>query len=418
MSLFFENLLSPHLSGFRKAHDCQSVLLRLIETCKTSLDKNYIYGALLTDLSKAFDCLPHKLLIAKMKAYGFDTQSCLLVASYFNERKQRVKVSGMKSEWLNILKGAPQGSLFGPFAYNVHSNDLLYLINESCDVYNYADDNTVGCSGNDNVEVMNKLSHVSNIMIQWFQNNLMKANPDKFQLIVFNPRSTNIPSLTISGNVIQSQPIVKLLGVNLDIKLNFSNHIHEICQKAGRKVNVLSRLCRTLDVKGKSMLFNAFVLSQFNFCPTVWHHCSIKDMKKIERIQFRALRFIHNDFTSTYAELRGKSDRPLLYVERLRVIATEVYKCINKMNPTYLHDMFYVKDQAYAMRNTNVNLPKYNTVRYGKLSIKYEGASLWNSLDHNVKASMSLKMFKENIAKWNGPKCACSYCNICVISHI
>ena len=140
LSVFFEKLFSSSLSGFRKSHNCQSVLVKFIETCKSTLDRNELYGALLTDLSKAFDCLPHKLLITKLRTYGVDANSCMLIASYFRERKQRVKISNKKSEWLYILKGAAQGSIFGPFAYNVHSKDILFLLMETCDVYNYGDE--------------------------------------------------------------------------------------------------------------------------------------------------------------------------------------------------------------------------------------------------------------------------------------
>ena len=128
------------MSGFRKSHNCQSVLMRLTHECKKYLDVNHVY--------ETFDCLPHKLLISKLKAYGVDMKSCMLVANYFQYRKQRVKVSGHKSDGLSITKGAAQGSMFGPFAYDIHSNDLLYLMSNICDIYNYADDNTLGYGGN------------------------------------------------------------------------------------------------------------------------------------------------------------------------------------------------------------------------------------------------------------------------------
>ena len=100
-----------------------------------SPDNNKVNAILLTDLSKAFDCLPHRLLISKLKTYGLDNDACTLVASYFCDRNQRVKIGSYKSGWLNVIKGAPQGSLFGPFAYNVFSNDLLVLLSTTCDIY-------------------------------------------------------------------------------------------------------------------------------------------------------------------------------------------------------------------------------------------------------------------------------------------
>ena len=115
LSEFFHNIFSPHMSGFRKAHGCQDVLLNFTDNAKLSLDNRNVTLALLTDLSKAFDCLPYKLLLSKLHAYGVDRNACLLILSYFTDRKQRVKLGDCLSDWRQILKGATQGSLFGPY---------------------------------------------------------------------------------------------------------------------------------------------------------------------------------------------------------------------------------------------------------------------------------------------------------------
>jgi len=90
-------MLSSHLSGFRKGYSCQSVVLRLVEDWKSNLDKEGPSGALLTDLSKAFDCLSYKLIISKLCAYGFNENACMLIASYFTNRKQRVKIGDSRA---------------------------------------------------------------------------------------------------------------------------------------------------------------------------------------------------------------------------------------------------------------------------------------------------------------------------------
>ena len=95
---YFNDIFSSFLSGFRKQHSCHNGLLRYVENCKKHLDKNMFYGTLLTDLSKAFDCLPQKLLITKLKAYGVCDNACMLISSYFQERYQRVKVGNSKSQ--------------------------------------------------------------------------------------------------------------------------------------------------------------------------------------------------------------------------------------------------------------------------------------------------------------------------------
>ena len=93
MMVFFNSILSISLSAFRKKYSCETVLIKLVEDWKALLDKRHIVGAMLLDLSKAFDCLPHSLMIAKLKAYGFNTNSCNLIHSYLINQKQDVKLA-------------------------------------------------------------------------------------------------------------------------------------------------------------------------------------------------------------------------------------------------------------------------------------------------------------------------------------
>ncbi len=99
------------MSGFRKGYSCESVLIKLVENCKRALDVNMVYGIVVTDLSKALDCLPPRLVVAKMQAYGLSDTACALTASYFAERKQSVKINGKTSKWRGLIKIVPQGSI-------------------------------------------------------------------------------------------------------------------------------------------------------------------------------------------------------------------------------------------------------------------------------------------------------------------
>lgn len=419
MSEFFDRIASPYMSGFRKSHNCQSVLLRFVEKCKTAIDNNMVYGAVLTDLSKAFDCLPHRLVVSKLRAYGLSEDSCMLIANYFTGRKQRVKIGGNRGEWMTLLKGAPQGSIFGPFIFNLFQNDLLFRIEKLSDIFNYADDNTVGYCAESVQEVNRALQQATKEMLSWFEINYMQANPAKFQFIVFD-KMLSACSLTIKDEVmLQSQGSVKLLGLLIDVKLSFSEHISIICSKAGKQISALARISRDLDVNTKLMLFQSFILCQFNFCPIVWHFCSLKDSQKIEKVQHRALKFVFNDFTSSYSELRERANRPLMYVERLRRMMIEMFKICNKNEPVYNHNLFVFSENTYSMRNNMALVqPKCNSVKYGINSLRYQGAKLWNNLDFSFESDTSLDDFIKCISRWNGIKCKCSFCSACVLQRM
>ena len=181
----------------------------MVENIKKQLDEGKVVCAVLIDLSKAFDCLPHKLLISTFRAYGISVSACDVITSYLRDRKQRVKIGTTKTNWMSVKKGAAQGSLFGPFSYNVFTNDVFMILDECVDVYNYADDNTLICSGYDyNTVKQNVLENV-NKMIKWFEQNNMKVNPDKFQCIVFGNVET-VGTFEIHGNNVIPEEHVKL----------------------------------------------------------------------------------------------------------------------------------------------------------------------------------------------------------------
>ena len=123
--------LSPFLCGFQKDYSMQQCLMVRIENFKKDLDKRLLAGAILTDLSKAFDCLKHDLLIAKLNAYGFDNSSLKFILSYLSERKHRTKVNNSYSSWSEVKTGIPQRSILCPLLFNIYLNDIFLFIGKS-----------------------------------------------------------------------------------------------------------------------------------------------------------------------------------------------------------------------------------------------------------------------------------------------
>ena len=120
--------MSKHQCGFRKGFSVQHCLLSLLEKWKSAIDNRKTFGALLiTDLSKAFDCLSHDLLIAKLNAYGSNTAALRLVQNYLSNRKQRTKTNSYFSSWKEILFGVPQGSILEPLLFKIFLRDLFFM---------------------------------------------------------------------------------------------------------------------------------------------------------------------------------------------------------------------------------------------------------------------------------------------------
>jgi hypothetical protein len=130
-----------------------------------------------------------------------------------------------------------------------------------------------------------------------------------------------------------------------------------------QQLKILKRLGRYLDRLSKLTIFHTFILSNFNFCPLAWHFCTDKNSKKLEKVQERALRFVYDDYTSSYINLLEKA----LQIRRIRTMALETYKIVNKLAPECLHDLVNVTNSKYVFRYSNIlDVPQVRTTRYGK----------------------------------------------------
>ena len=346
---FFDIILSKLFSGFRKKYSCQTSLLRMIESWKSALYSGDMVGSVAIDLSKAFDSLPHGLLIAKIHAYGVSLSSCKLIASYPHNRKQRVKICDQRSNWLDVERGVPQSSILGPLLFNIFINDIFFF-SEKCSLFNYADDNVISCAGSIVWEMRHVLSHKVNNLLDWFNGSYLAANPSKFQAMLLSNAYTSTPEaelgLVINDIQVNSTDSITILGVIVDNKLNLNDHIYTLCAKPDKQLNALQRLSKSLDKDSKLAIYKSFIMSNFYFCPVVWIFTSKSSLNKLEDFQRRALRFVLCDNDSCYENLLTAAYVPGIRINLLRCLAIEVFKCVNGLNPDYLNKLIIKKTES------------------------------------------------------------------------
>ena len=260
ISVYFDKFLSDQQCGFRKGYSTQHCLLNLLEKWKNSVDKGKSFGALLTDLSKAFDCLDHELLTAKLNAYGFTLPALRLIHDYLSNRKQRTKIDDNYSSWSEILFGVPQGSILGPLLFNIFLADLFFVVKDIC-IARYADDSTPFTVENNIDNVIASFGQVSDSLFDWFQNNRSKNIVDKYHVLV----SRNKPvGIKLGDYAIDNSECEKLLGVKIDVNLNFNNHISDLYKKASRKISALARVTLLTGLSKRKLLMSTFFTSQFS----------------------------------------------------------------------------------------------------------------------------------------------------------
>ena len=366
MSEFFD-IFSKYQCGFRKGYSAQHCLLVMIEKWKKVVDNGGAFGALLTDLSKAFDCIPHDLIIAKLEAYGFQIDALRLVHDYLSNRKQRVKLNETFSSWRDIEYGVPQGSILGPLLFNTHLCDLFYFL-DNLDIASYADDTTLFTVKENKESVVNALETLSQKIFKWFRTNFMKANSDKSHLLL----SCNEPStLVIDGSSIEINTEV-LLGITIDKDLKFDDYVNNLCKKACQKLNALARLAPYMNVEIRRIVMKAFIESQFGYCLLVCMFHSRGINKKINRIHERVLRMTYNSKSSSFQDLLDKDNSVTIHHRNIRILAIETFKVLHGLSQALLNEVFVERNYNYNLRGNNfLNRRRVNSVIYGAESVSF-----------------------------------------------
>ena len=203
--------------------------------------------------------------------------------------------------------------------------------------------------------------------------------------------SENDIEIEIDGIKLSSEDHVKLLGVNLDSKLNFEIHIQQICFKAGNHLNVLKKLSPFINCKDRMAIFRTFILCHFEFCSVAWHFCGKTSIRRMGKKQERTLRFVYGDYDTTYHDLLHKAKLPTMELGKKRSIDILTYKILHDQAPNYL------KDLINCTRNSNLYLPSYKSTKHGINYFSYRAPRTWNSLPETTRNTLSLSSFETRI---------------------
>ena len=379
---YIDKYLSPYLFGYRKGYSTEQCLTVMLELWKKTLDSKGTAGAILTDLSKAFDCLNHSLLLAKMAAYGFEKNALLFIQNYLKDRKQRTKVNGSFSLWLELKYGVPQGSILGPLLFNIFINDIFFFIKYT-KMANYADDNTLYSMSTTIENLLKTLESETTTILDWFRVNEMKPNDDKCHLIVCNKDDL---SVKLGNETIQSSDSVELLGITIDKNLNFTAQVSNLIKKGNQKLHALARISKYVSEDKLKVLMRTFIQSQFNYSPLVWMFHNRILNHKINKLQERALRIVYKDNTSTFQELLDKDSCVTIHQRNLQRLAIEMFKIKNHLSPLLMQELFTEKIHQHDLRNKRT-WESYNlrTVKYGTETVRYRGPKTWKLVPNDIK---------------------------------
>ena len=271
------NLLSPAQCGFRPGHCTQDLLIKVTEDWKFALDEDEIVGIAFIDLRKAFDSIDHVLLLAKLRAYGFDDVSISWFTNYLSNRQQRVVLDNVYSDWAALHRGVPQESVLGPLLFIIYMNDLPSVICHS-HLHQFADDIAMYTSSTDPVLVQDHLNFDLTSLSDWVTSNGFTVNVTKSHSMLLARRRRRHLLFSIqfllNNSVLQLIKSIKYFGIIVDEGLSWSEQIGYVRRRSLSALAAIRKVSLYLSSKVLITLYNAFVLPYLTYCCVVWHFCS------------------------------------------------------------------------------------------------------------------------------------------------
>nr|CAH7729526.1 unnamed protein product [Callosobruchus chinensis] len=275
------SLIHKQQFGFRKGLSTLGALYGIVKSIIDGFEHKEYSALTMVDLSKAFDCVSHELLLIKLERYGIRGSPLSLIKSYLSNRHMYVSMGYDTSSIKFVKHGVPQGSVLGPLLFIVYINDFFYYMFPN-QVFMYADDASLLNKKQNYNELLRISDSIQNRAEQWYSSNLLQLNRDKTQQIIFSSKSS------FQGPIQH----VKLLGITLDSHFTWGPHVDIICSKISSYTYLLRRLKCFANTTVMLTVFHAFIQSSISYGILLWGQSA--HAQRVFVLQKKALRVIAN----------------------------------------------------------------------------------------------------------------------------
>ena len=405
------NLGEDLQSAYRPNHSTETALLKVKNDILHAIGNKMVAFVVLLDLSAAFDCVDHPILLQRMSdTFGIMGTAKCWFASYLSGRTSRCKVTCELSEPQTLKYGVPQGSVVGPQLFNMYTKPLSDIIrlHKGVQFHSYADDVQLYIfadprQADSMSQALHSLSACMEDTLAWMQQNMLKLNCDKTEfLVVSTPQLQRIvanSSLTFAGTTIHPTASAMSLGVEFDATLKMDRQVSAMC-KGHYHLSNIARIRPYISKEACEHACRAVALSRLDYANSVLFGASNSQIQRLQCVQNRAAKLIFN------ARKRDHVTPLLQHLHWLPVrkrilfkILTITYKCLHNQAPTYLSALLSTHHSARpGLRSTTdstiLHVPRTYTVTDDNAFQSY-APRLWNQLPRNIRTATSLEVFKK-----------------------
>ena len=418
--IFSNNLLSDKQSGYRKGDSTVKQLLSIIHEIHSAFDTSHEVRAVFLDISRAFDRVWHDGLIFKLKKLGVEGEVINIISSFLSQRQQRVTLNGKNSNWAKIEAGVPQGSILGPILFLLYIDDLISVVDS--DIRIFADDTFIFriLDTNSSRDLNKDLEKITNWAFMW----KMLFNPDiskqAVEVIFSNKKVPSSPTpLTFNRIPVKRVSQTKHLGMILDSKLSFENHVNAKIAIANKGLGVMKQLRKWVPSKTLQDLYKLYVRPHLDYGDILYdipesqkqsifsNNLTNNLMAKIESIQYEAAKIVTGAWHGTsrdklYSDLGWE---PLHQRRTFRKLLL-LFEVLKNSSPNYLSETvaLYNYNRDSRLYNKGFLRPVFCQSKRYKLSFFPSTISDWNLLDNNTQKSPTTSIFKNKILNKIRPK--------------
>lgn len=401
------NLDESMQSAYKAHHSTETAWVRLYNDILLALDDNLAVLLVCLDLSAAFDTIDHTILLRRLERRLGITGKCLdWFRSYLMNRKIKVTIGGVLSESKDLLYGVPQGSVLGPKLFTLYILPLGDLARKhGVNFHLYADDCQLYMSfKQQNCSVTaSKMKCLVNDIKSWMTNNMLKLNEDKTEIIVLNGSrrtDTDLPSLLIGTETVETSESVTVLGLELDRTMCLRNHIRNVAKGCFFKLHNMFKIRKCITDEAAKTMVHSMITSKLDYCNSIFYGLPDCSLKSLSSVQKTAARLITG--TKRYEHITPVMQNLHWLPIRRRIeykILVLTFKCLLGTAPGYLVDLLQ-KRHNKGTRDDDRNflvIPKVKRSTFAGRSFSFASPTLWNRLPDDLRLTTDIDFFKKQL---------------------